>query len=69
MEGEGRKAKTVCVTGAVGFVASWLVRRLLSTGDYTVHGTVCDPGKILDAASDFSLVSINHIKRVRRLPI
>ncbi|KAM0918968.1 hypothetical protein ACQ4PT_008406 [Festuca glaucescens] len=43
MEGEGRKAKTVCVTGAGGFVASWLVKRLLSTGDYTVHGTVRDP--------------------------
>ncbi|OQU76721.1 hypothetical protein SORBI_3010G195450 [Sorghum bicolor] len=35
--------KTVCVTGAGGFVASWLVQRLLSRGDYLVRGTVDDP--------------------------
>ncbi|KAF7140877.1 hypothetical protein RHSIM_Rhsim06G0002800 [Rhododendron simsii] len=33
---------TVCVTGAGGYVASWLVKLLLSNG-YTVHGTVRDP--------------------------
>ncbi|XP_022855354.1 cinnamoyl-CoA reductase 2-like [Olea europaea var. sylvestris] len=33
---------TVCVTGAGGFVASWLVKLLLSKG-YTVHGTVRNP--------------------------
>ncbi|CAD5317369.1 unnamed protein product [Arabidopsis thaliana] len=32
----------VCVTGAGGFIASWLVKFLLSRG-YTVHGTVRDP--------------------------
>lgn len=32
----------VCVTGAGGYVASWLVKLLLSKG-YTVHGTVRDP--------------------------
>jgi len=32
---------TVCVTGAGGFIASWLVKLLLSRG-YTVHGTVRD---------------------------
>ncbi|XP_052203394.1 cinnamoyl-CoA reductase 1-like isoform X2 [Diospyros lotus] len=32
----------VCVTGAGGYVASWLVKLLLSNG-YTVHGTVRDP--------------------------
>ncbi|XP_057454118.1 cinnamoyl-CoA reductase 2-like isoform X2 [Lotus japonicus] len=36
-------AKKVCVTGAGGFVASWLVKLLLSKG-YTVHGTVRQPG-------------------------
>ncbi|WVZ21789.1 hypothetical protein V8G54_000333 [Vigna mungo] len=35
-------AKTVCVTGAGGFVASWLVKLLLSKG-YNVHGTVREP--------------------------
>lgn len=33
----------VCVTGASGFVASWLIKRLLSSG-YNVIGTVRDPG-------------------------
>nr|CAB3457436.1 unnamed protein product [Digitaria exilis] len=31
-------SSTVCVTGAGGFIASWLVKLLLSRG-YTVHGT------------------------------
>ncbi|KAF5955854.1 hypothetical protein HYC85_008710 [Camellia sinensis] len=33
---------TVCVTGAGGYVASWLVKLLLSNG-YSIHGTVRDP--------------------------
>jgi len=37
--------KKVCVTGAGGFVASWLVKLLLSKG-YFVHGTVREPGTI-----------------------
>lgn len=32
----------VCVTGAGGYIASWLVKLLLSDG-YKVHGTVRDP--------------------------
>jgi uncharacterized protein YbjT (DUF2867 family) len=38
----GSKGK-VCVTGASGFVASWLIKRLLEFG-YHVVGTVRDPG-------------------------
>lgn len=38
----GIKGK-VCVTGAAGFVASWLIKRLLKSG-YHVRGTVRDPG-------------------------
>ncbi|KAF3325854.1 Cinnamoyl-CoA reductase 1 [Carex littledalei] len=34
--------RTVCVTGASGFIASWLVKRLLERG-YTVKGTVRKP--------------------------
>ncbi|KAK4401307.1 Tetraketide alpha-pyrone reductase 1 [Sesamum angolense] len=36
------KGGIVCVTGAAGFVASWLVKRLLLSG-YQVVGTVRDP--------------------------
>ncbi|KAJ0038514.1 hypothetical protein Pint_23939 [Pistacia integerrima] len=39
MSGEG---KVVCVTGASGFIASWLVKLLLEHG-YTVKATVRDP--------------------------
>lgn len=35
---------TVCVTGATGFVASWLVKCLLDEG-YHVRGAVRDPGR------------------------
>ncbi|KAI4339974.1 hypothetical protein MLD38_024856 [Melastoma candidum] len=37
------KMVRVCVTGAGGYIASWLVKLLLSKG-YLVHGTVRDPG-------------------------
>jgi hypothetical protein len=36
--------ETVCVTGAGGYIASWLVKLLLSRG-YAVHATVRDPRK------------------------
>ncbi|XP_039125803.1 cinnamoyl-CoA reductase 1-like [Dioscorea cayenensis subsp. rotundata] len=45
MEEEARaikKGSRVCLTGAGGFVASWLVKLLLSHG-YHVHATVRDP--------------------------
>lgn len=40
------EAPTVCVTGAAGFIGSWLVMRLLERG-YNVHATVRDPGMFL----------------------
>ncbi|KQJ95897.1 cinnamoyl-CoA reductase 2 [Brachypodium distachyon] len=40
--GHGR---TVCVTGAGGFIASWLVKLLLEKG-YTVRGTVRNPDDV-----------------------
>ncbi|GJM98407.1 hypothetical protein PR202_ga15418 [Eleusine coracana subsp. coracana] len=36
--------RRVCVTGGGGFIASWLVKLLLSRG-YSVHATLRDPGK------------------------
>ncbi|CAO2200716.1 unnamed protein product, partial [Urochloa humidicola] len=41
---EEEERSAVCVTGAGGFLASWLFKLLLSTGRYTVRGTVRDPG-------------------------
>lgn len=38
--------KVVCVTGASGYIASWLVKLLLNHG-YTVHATVRDPSILL----------------------
>ncbi|GAB2291794.1 hypothetical protein Dimus_026047 [Dionaea muscipula] len=38
-------AETVCVTGASGFIGSWLVMRLLERG-YFVRATVRDPGNV-----------------------
>ncbi|KAH9309239.1 hypothetical protein KI387_037150, partial [Taxus chinensis] len=39
------KQETVCVTGAGGFIASWLVKILLGKG-YTVKGAVRNPGDV-----------------------
>ncbi|RZS28186.1 hypothetical protein BHM03_00061752 [Ensete ventricosum] len=49
--------QTVCVTGAGGFIASWLVKLLLEKG-YTVKGTVRSPGEIIgvQVASFYSFV-------------
>ncbi|CAI0548868.1 unnamed protein product, partial [Linum tenue] len=54
-----RFSKTVCVNGASGYIASWLVKLLLSRG-YTVRASVCDPNdprktehlRALDEASE-----------------
>lgn len=43
MDGKAESKGKVCVTGASGFLASWLVKRLLLSG-YHVVGTVRDPG-------------------------
>ncbi|XP_010523603.1 PREDICTED: dihydroflavonol 4-reductase [Tarenaya hassleriana] len=41
----GPEKNTVCVTGASGFIGSWLVMRLLEHG-YFVRATVRDPGNV-----------------------
>ncbi|XWS75659.1 hypothetical protein CRYUN_Cryun01aG0110100 [Craigia yunnanensis] len=50
--------KEVCVTGASGFIASWLVKQLLQRG-YTVKATVRDPS---DAKKTQHLVSLDGAK-------
>lgn len=48
MDHEPSSKGKVCVTGASGFLASWLIKRILLRG-YHVTGTVRDPGKdVLD---------------------
>uniref|UniRef100_A0A0D3ATH6 Flavanone 4-reductase n=1 Tax=Brassica oleracea var. oleracea TaxID=109376 RepID=A0A0D3ATH6_BRAOL len=42
--------ETVCVTGASGFIGSWLVMRLLERG-YFVRATVRDPTDLSDEGS------------------
>ncbi|XP_043712887.1 bifunctional dihydroflavonol 4-reductase/flavanone 4-reductase-like [Telopea speciosissima] len=42
---EGAASSTVCVTGATGFIGSWLVMKLLEKG-YSVRATVRDPGNM-----------------------
>ncbi|XVF71299.1 hypothetical protein PTKIN_Ptkin12aG0025800 [Pterospermum kingtungense] len=50
--------KVVCVTGASGFIASWLVKLLLQRG-YTVKATVRDPN---DPKKTHHLVSLDGAK-------
>ncbi|KAG5546370.1 hypothetical protein RHGRI_018523 [Rhododendron griersonianum] len=40
------KGLSYCVTGATGYIGSWLVKSLLRRG-YTVHATLRDPAKAL----------------------
>jgi nucleoside-diphosphate-sugar epimerase len=60
--------QTVCVTGASGFIASWLVKLLLER-DYTVRGTIRSPEKSkhllqLPGASDhLKLVSADLLEQ------
>ncbi|KAJ7530365.1 hypothetical protein O6H91_14G001100 [Diphasiastrum complanatum] len=43
MAQQQQPARTVCVTGGGGFIASWIIKLLLQRG-YTVRATVRDPG-------------------------
>ncbi|RRT50543.1 hypothetical protein BHE74_00055892 [Ensete ventricosum] len=45
MTGSSGSGKVVCVTGASGYIATWLVKLLLQRG-YTVRASVRDPGEI-----------------------
>ncbi|TKY48995.1 Dihydroflavonol-4-reductase protein [Spatholobus suberectus] len=49
-KGQIASPATYCVTGATGYIGSWLVEALLERG-YTVHATVRDPEKSLHLLS------------------
>lgn len=51
----GSQSETVCVTGASGFIGSWLVMRLLERG-YTVRATVRDPSPVSFSLYFFALL-------------
>ncbi|RWR94770.1 cinnamoyl-CoA reductase 1-like protein [Cinnamomum micranthum f. kanehirae] len=46
------KGKLVCVTGASGYIASWLVKLLLNRG-YTIRASVRDPKGRKDNATRY----------------
>jgi dihydroflavonol-4-reductase len=63
---QSTKEQPVLVTGATGYVAGWLVKRLLDEG-YTVHAAVRDPSnkeklKYLDALAEQSPGNIRYFK-------
>ncbi|CAI0393807.1 unnamed protein product [Linum tenue] len=60
MSGEG---KVVCVTGASGYIASWLVKLLLQRG-YTVKASVRDPN---DAKKTQHLLALDGAKERLKL--
>lgn len=47
-------SKTILVTGASGYIASWIIKYLLEAG-HTVHGTVRDLNKA---------ASVDHLKKI-----
>jgi hypothetical protein len=49
--------RRVCVTGGGGFIASWLVKLLLSRG-YAVHATLRDPSTLTYLYSTDSLTKL-----------
>lgn len=57
-----KKAKTILVTGAAGYLASWIIKQLLEAG-HNVHGTVRDlhdKAKIVHLLKDSSVDNIRH---------
>ncbi|KAM0902095.1 hypothetical protein ACQ4PT_019609 [Festuca glaucescens] len=58
METEAKKV--VCVTGAGGFIASWIVKLLLLRG-HTVRGTVRNPGSPVYLNISFGWVNVKGV--------
>ncbi|CAA7393206.1 unnamed protein product [Spirodela intermedia] len=69
------KERRVCVTGAGGFIASWLMKQLLSKG-FTIHRTERDPKwKISENLElfkanmlDYESLAVSHWKIRRSFP-
>lgn len=57
--GKEERAKTFCVTGATGYIGSWLVKTLLQRG-YIVHATVRDPGLLPITCIKLVLINFDH---------
>lgn len=55
------KGKLVCVTGASGYIASWLVKLLLDRG-YTIRASVRDPSKNPNLLFLFVFLSFLHLQ-------
>ncbi|KAE8807572.1 hypothetical protein D1007_16112 [Hordeum vulgare] len=68
---EAAKTSVVCVTGAGGFVASWLVKLLLSDSKahYTVRGTARDPAEVIAPAvtGTLNVLKACHEAKVKRV--
>lgn len=47
---EEEQRRRVCVTGATGYMGSWLVKKLLEKG-HVVHATVRNPGSLVSSAA------------------
>lgn len=62
MESSKEEGKKVCVTGASGYIASWIVKLLLDRG-YTVNATVRSLSNTLlyVSSSSFSIYSYVHL--------
>ena len=73
MEKEGAADKVVCVTGAGGYIASWLVKLLISS-NYTVHGTLRNPCNLFFLSSfvfpsyEYSLLALLSVRLRFRNP-
>ncbi|XP_058091788.1 anthocyanidin reductase ((2S)-flavan-3-ol-forming)-like [Magnolia sinica] len=61
---EANGKKTVCVTGAAGYMASLLVKQLLESG-YAVHATVRDPANQSKVAHLLALQGSGDLKLFR----